>query len=318
VGEHFHPVASASDRAFDQGKSLFVTSHDGLRIHIREYGTRSAPGIPVVCLPGLARTAADFDELAPALAAGPPARHVIAIDSRGRGQSDHDTDCANYNCMVELSDIVSVLIGLGVEPAIFVGSSRGGILTMMLGVAHPTAIAGVVLHDVGPVTEAEGIARIKSYIGKLPHPRSFEEGAEILRRLLSAQFPKLTAEQWLGAAQRTWHHKQGSLKPAYDEGIMNALSGLDVERPMPALWNEFDALAGVPMLVIRGVNSDMLTAETVAAMRARRAALDVIEVPDQGHAPLLEGDLVRRIVGFVAKCENERARRSGATANPAA
>lgn len=319
MGKHSpHPATQALDEALGQGKSVFVTSQDGLRIHVREYGTRSVSGLPVVCLPGLARTAADFDLLAPALAAGPPTRHVIAIDSRGRGHSDHDIDHANYNCTTELGDIVSVLFALDVEPAIFVGSSRGGVLTMLLAAAHPTAIAGVVLHDVGPVSEAQGVARIRGYIGKLPHPRSFEEGAEILRGLMSAQFPKLTAEQWLAAAQRTWHHKHGSLKPAYDEGIARALAGIDVERPMPSLWNEFDALAGVPMLVVRGANSDILTAATVAAMAERRTSMDVIEVPDQGHAPLLEGDLVRRIVGFVAKCENERARRSAATANPAA
>jgi pimeloyl-ACP methyl ester carboxylesterase len=267
--------------------------------------------LPVVCLPGLARTAADFDELAPALAAGPPERHVIAIDSRGRGHSEHDADHTNYNCMTELGDIVSILFALGVGPAAFVGSSRGGIHTMLLGAAHPISIAAVVLHDVGPVHEAKGMARIKGYLGKMPHPRSYEEGAEVLRSLMSAQFPNLTADQWLGSAHRTWHRKHGGLMPAYDLGIARALSGIDIERPMPALWNEFDTLAGVPMLVIRGANSDLLSAETVAAMRARRKEMDIIEVPDQGHAPLLEGRLVRQIVEFVEKCE---AARRGASA----
>jgi pimeloyl-ACP methyl ester carboxylesterase len=301
-----HLVPHTHGGASDPGRSLFVTAQDGLRLHVCEYGTRSAPGRPVVCLPGLARTAADFDELAPALAEGPPPRHVIAIDSRGRGHSDHDADHANYNCTVELGDIVSVLIALGVGPAIIVGSSRGGILAMLLATMHPTAIAGVVLHDVGPVMEAKGIARIKGYVGKLPHPRSFKEGADVLRRLMSAQFPNLTAEQWLGAAQRTWHFKQGALKPAYDFGIANALAGIDIELPMPSMWNEFDALAGVPMLVIRGANSDILTAATVAAMRERRASMELIEVADQGHAPLLEGELVRQIVRFVIDCESGR------------
>jgi pimeloyl-ACP methyl ester carboxylesterase len=301
---HLRPDARGGGT--DPGKSLFVTAQDGLRLHVCEYGARTAPGRPVVCLPGLARTTADFDELAPALAAGPQQRHVIAIDSRGRGHSDHDTDHANYNCMVELGDIVSVLIALDVGPAIFVGSSRGGILAMLLAAAHPSAIAGVVLHDVGPVTEPQGMARIKSYVGKLPHPRTFEEGADVLRRLMGAQFPNLTAEQWLGAARRTWHFKHGALKPAYDIGIANALAGIDIERPLSTFWNEFDALADVPMLVIRGANSDILTAATVAEMRARRAAMEVIEVPDEGHAPLLEGQLVRQIVRFVEVCEAAR------------
>ena len=241
-----------------------MTAPDGLRLHLREYGTRSAPGLPVVCLPGLARTAADFDDLAPALAAGPPERHVIAIDSRGRGHSDHDTDHSNYNCLVELGDIISVLISLGIGPAVFVGSSRGGVLTMMMATIYPTAIAGAVLHDVGPVTEAKGFARIKSYLGKLPHPRTYRgRRRHPARSLLSAQFPKLTAEQWLGASKRTWHFKHGTLKPAFDIGIASALSGIDVERPLAALWREFDALHSVPLLVVRGENSDILSAATV-------------------------------------------------------
>jgi len=114
---------------------------------------------------------------------------------------------------------------------------------------------------------------------------------------------------------RTWHLKHGGLKPAYDIGIATALAGIDIERPMPPLWHEFDALAELPLLVIRGMNSDMLSAETVAAMRERRAQMETIEVPDQGHAPLLEGELVEQIVKFVARCE---AARQNAPANTSA
>ena len=186
--------------------------------------------MPVVCLPGLARTVADFDALAPVLANGPMARRVIAIDSRGRGRSEYDSNPENYNVAVELDDVVTVLTALGVGPAVFVGSSRGGILTMLLGVAHPTAIAGAVLHDIGPVIEPKGLARIKSYVGKLPQPRSFAEGADILRRLFNAQFPKLTAEQWLAAAQRTWKRKGGGLVPTYDVRLARTLAAFDIER----------------------------------------------------------------------------------------
>jgi pimeloyl-ACP methyl ester carboxylesterase len=291
----------------EQGKSLFVAAPDGLKLHVREFGSSACPGVPVVCLPGLTRTTADFYELAPALAEGPPRRHVIAIDLRGRGHSEHDADHTNYNCTTELGDIVSVLFALDIGPAIFVGSSRGGILTMLLAAAYPSAIAGAVLHDVGPVHEIKGISRIKSYLGKLPHPQTFEEGAEVLRSLLGEQFPKLTDAQWLAGARLTWHFKKGTLEPAYDRGIALALAGFDVEKKMPELWHEFDAMAAVPLLVIRGANSDILTAQTVETMRARRDHMDSIEVADQGHAPLLEGKLVRQIVQFVEKCERARA-----------
>ncbi|HEY1749192.1 MAG TPA: alpha/beta hydrolase [Xanthobacteraceae bacterium] len=307
MGKHSAQVARQTNvSAEGPGKSMWVTAPDGLRLHVREYGSREAPGMPVVCLPGLARSVADFYEVAPALAFGSPARHVVAIDSRGRGHSDHDTDHTNYNCTVELGDIVNILIQLGVGPAIFIGSSRGGVLTMLCAVAYPSAIAGVVLHDIGPVAEAKGMARIKGYLGKLPHPRTFEEGAKVLRDLMGGQFPKLSGEQWMAGARLTWKVKHGVLEPAYDLGIARAISGIDVEGAMPSFWNEFDALANVPMLVIRGKNSDMLSAETVAAMSARRDKMDVIEVPDQGHAPLLEGELVRQIVKFVENCESVR------------
>ena len=291
------------------GKSSFVTAQDGLRLHVREYGPRTAPALPVVCLPGLARTVADFDALAPALANGPPPRRVIAIDSRGRGQSDYDSNPENYNLAVELGDVVTVLTALEIGEAVFIGSSRGGLLTMLLGVAHPTAIAGVVLHDIGPVIEPKGLARIKSYVGKLPQPRNFGEGAEILRRLFDAQFPRLTGEQWLAAAQRTWKTDNGELVPTYDVKLARTLAEFDIERPLPAMWAEFDALSRVPILVIRGANSDILSAATVTAMHARHPTMESIEIADQGHVPLLDSpDLIRRVAEFVCGCDAARSR----------
>jgi pimeloyl-ACP methyl ester carboxylesterase len=297
----------------DPGRSIFITAQDGLLLHVREYGTRAAPALPAVCLPGLARTTADFDTLAPALANGRPARRVIAIDSRGRGRSQYDSNPENYNVAVELGDVVTVLTALEMSKAVFVGSSRGGILTMLLAVAHPAAIAGAVLHDIGPVIELKGLARIKSYVGKLPRPRSFAEGGKILRRLFETQFPRLTAEQWLAAAERTWKMEDGALVPTYDVRLASTLAELDIERPLPSMWNEFDALARVPILVIRGANSDILSATTVDAMRARHPSLETIEVPDQGHVPLLDGpDLIDRIAEFVERCDDGAGPAAGA------
>ena len=167
--------------------STFISAPDGLKLHARCWGARAAIGLPVICLQGLARTTADFDAVAPVLAAD--GRRVIAIDSRGRGRSEYDRDPANYNVAVELADVLAVATALECLPAIFIGTSRGGILTMLLAAQRPTAIAGAVLNDVGPVLEPKGLIRIKSYVGKLPQPSSFEDGGEILRRLFSAQVP---------------------------------------------------------------------------------------------------------------------------------
>lgn len=288
--------------------STFVTAQDGLRLHVRDYGSRLAPNTPVVCLPGLARTAADFDDLARALATDPDMpRRVLALDYRGRGLSDYDRDPRNYSLNIELADVLAVLTALDVAPAVFVGTSRGGILTMLLAGARPTTIVGAILNDIGPVIEPGGLVRIKSYVGKLPRPKSFEEGAEILRRLFGQQFTNLTDDEWLAYSRRSYKVDQRSLVPTYDVQLAKALEGIDFHRPLPPLWSEFDALGRVRLMVIRGANSDLLSEETVAAMRARRPDIETVTVPDQGHAPILSGaELLGRIAGFLRAHNGER------------
>jgi pimeloyl-ACP methyl ester carboxylesterase len=286
----------------------YVTAQDGLRLHVREYGGPAAPGLPVVCLPGLARTAADFDRLAVALARDPHRpRRVLALDYRGRGLSDHDRDPDHYSIPVELGDVLAVLTACEIGLAVFVGTSRGGLLTMALAAARPGVIAAAVLNDIGPVIEPQGLMRIKSYVGKVPQPRSFEEGAEILRRLFGAQFTKLGEADWIDWAEKSWRQDKGRMIVTYDPRLSRALASIDPAHPLPPLWPQFDALANVPMMVIRGANSDLLSSATLAAMQARRRDTAVIEVPDQGHAPLLtDHDTIARIAAFVAACDKRR------------
>ncbi len=285
--------------------STFVTVQDGLRLHVRTHGSRTAQALPVVCLPGLARTVADFETLAAALAADARTpRYVVALDSRGRGKSDYDPDPARYSLPVELGDLIAVLTALGIGKAAFVGTSRGGILTMLLAAHRPTLIAGCVLNDIGPVIEPKGLARIKSYVGRLPQPASFHEGADILRRLFGNEFPKLSDDEWVTFARRTFKEAGNRIVPDYDVRLARILQEVDLDRPVPTLWKEFDALARLPMMVIRGGNSDILSTATVDAMRSRRDQLEVLEVPDQGHAPILAGDtILGRIAAFIADCD---------------
>ena len=289
------------------GLSTFITAPDGLRLHARSYGPRSAERT-VVCLPGLARSAADFEALAGALAAPGEARRVIALDYRGRGLSDYDRDPANYNLHVELADVLAVMTALDALPAVVVGTSRGGILTMLMAAVRPTALLGAVLNDIGPVIEPKGLMRIKGYVGKLPEPRSFEDGAEILRRLFDAQFPAVTHDGWLEAAHRTFKEVKGRYVTTYDPALAKTMEGVNFEKPMPPLWKEFEALRHVPVMTIRGANSDLLTETTVAAMAARHPDFETFDVPDQGHAPLLaEVDTLERIASFVRRCEGRKA-----------
>jgi pimeloyl-ACP methyl ester carboxylesterase len=287
------------------GNSLFVTAQDGLRLHVRAYGPRSSRGLPVVCLPGLARTAADFDTLAVALATDRERpRRILALDYRGRGKSDYDRNPANYNLNVELADVLSMLTALDIARAAFIGTSRGGILSMLLASARPTAIAGCVLNDIGPVIEPKGLMRIKSYVGRLPRTASFHEAADILRRLFGSQFPRWDDDDWVAFARRTFKEAGGRIVPDYDVRLATTLGGINPERPLPTMWKEFDALGRLPVMVIRGANSDILAPATVDAMRSRRRDLEVIEVPDEGHAPRLsEAGILARIAAFIASCD---------------
>jgi pimeloyl-ACP methyl ester carboxylesterase len=257
-----------------------------------------------VCLPGLARTAVDFHPLATALADDPAnPRLVLALDYRGHGQSQYDRNPNNYTLRVALADLSTVLAAFEITSAIFVGTSFGGVLAMMLAVLPPAAVAGVILNDIGPVMEPRGLMRIKSYVGKLPIARNFEEGAEILRWLFEAQFTKLAPQDWVAFAQRTWREGHGTLVPSHDPKLARALRGYSLER-LPTLWDQFDALARIPLMVIRGANSDMLARSTLNEMLARRGQLEVVVVPDQGHAPLLaEPKVIRRVAAFVASCD---------------
>jgi pimeloyl-ACP methyl ester carboxylesterase len=154
------------------------------------------------------------------------------------------------------------------------------------------------------VIDTKGLVRIKGYVGKMPTPSSFADGAEILRRLGDAQFTAMTPEQWLRTGRRTWTQTGKGLVLDYDPKIATTLGAVDAERPPRRCGAQFDSLARVPLMVVRGVNSDILSPATVDAMRARRLDIDVVEVPDQGHAPLLaEAEVIARIAAFVTLCD---------------
>jgi len=280
--------------------SRFFTSKDGLRLHMKDWGAAS-PALPVVCLPGLSRTAADFDALAARLS---PTRRVVALDYRGRGLSDRDPDWKHYDLLVENIDILTVLEAAGIEAAIFVGTSRGGLHTMLLTGTRPQLLRAVVLNDIGPVLDVEGLRRIQSYVGKLPRPTSWAGAVEVAKRNMGAHFTGLSEADWEAYARQTFEETQAGFAPRYDAAIMKAFAQMDLDKPIPALWPQFEALAPVPVLAIRGENSDLLSPQTLAEMARRHPHFEAMTVPGQGHAPLLRDEpTLARIEAFIARVD---------------
>jgi pimeloyl-ACP methyl ester carboxylesterase len=267
------------------------TAEDGARLAYRDEGE----GLPLLCLPGLTRTMADFDYLVPHL---PPLR-LIRMDYRGRGASDW-TGAATYTVLQEARDAVALLDHLGVAKAAILGTSRGGLIGMLLGATARDRLIGLCLNDVGPEIDRTGLSRISDYVGRDPAGRSHQDYAERLSR--SPGFEGVPMSRWLEEARHLSVETPDGLRLPYDPALRDAfLAAFD--GPPTDLWPLFDALAGLPLALIRGANSDLLSADTAAKMRARQPDMAYAEVPGRAHIPFLDEpqslDLIRR---FLALC----------------
>ena len=272
-----------------QLRDITFTSRDGLRLHGRHYRKVFDDGVtrrPVLCLAGLTRNGRDFHEIALALSQTPDApRDVYTLDSRGRGLSQWDSEAKNYSVTVETLDALDFMTVAGIHGAAIIGTSRGGLLTMAMAAAQPTALGPVVLNDIGPVIEHTGLSRIAAYVGRMPLPGTWSDAAIMVRDLFKRSFPAVADEEWEDIARQLLNEQNGKPAPGYDPQIAAALSVLD--GPLPQLWPQFEALKRVPVLVLRGEVSDLLSAETVEEMHRRHPAFQSFVVKGQGHAPLL-------------------------------
>ncbi|MEO1199510.1 MAG: alpha/beta hydrolase [Pseudomonadota bacterium] len=292
TAETLEPPASASI------EDVYITAQDGVRLHARVYGARQTNLLPVLCLPGLSRTTRDFDDIALRLAA--KGRRVVALDYRGRGQSGHATDWRSYSLLVERADVLDICASLGIERAAIIGSSRGGLIAMAIAPARPGLIAGLTLVDVGPQVEPRGIARIKSFIGQTETPSTWSEAAALLKRSQSTLFDGFTDADWDLMAQQIYADRNGRPERDFDPNLPRILDEIDFTKPLATMWKEFDALSGMPLLLIHGLNSDVLTNETIAEMRKRRPDIAYLTVPGEGHVPLLrDGPVNDAIIAFV-------------------
>jgi pimeloyl-ACP methyl ester carboxylesterase len=272
-----------SDRMF--------AAEDGLHLHLRDYHPgpdATGSRLPVICLAGLTRNARDFHQLALIISqdARTP-RRVIALDYRGRGLSDRDDNKANYTVLVEARDVIHVCAGLGVDRAIFIGTSRGGLILHMLAAIKPDLLAAVVLNDIGPVIEAKGLMQIRDDLNSAIPPRDWNDATKMLQARHGADFPALGEQDWVEMADAIYRETDGRIVADVDPAIAAQLMTIDFENPLPDLWSQFDALANTPKMVIRGEHSPLLSETTVEEMMARHAGAQRVWAPEQGHPPLL-------------------------------
>ncbi len=302
------PATSGTPSPTGGWRDLYVSSRDGLRLHARDYGDRASPWGPVICLPGLTRNAADFHELASHLANHRHRpRRVLALSFRGRGLSEHDRDWRNYTPQTEASDVLDVMVAAGVPHAAFVGTSRGGLVIMRLAAMRPSVLKAAVLNDIGPEIDQRGMLRIKKTLEGFPRPASWEEASEFMKRAYGHAFPRLGPDDWMAYARKTYLEHEGRPALAYDPALRRHLNGIAFDRPLPAIWPLFAALANVPLMAIRGANSDILAAETLAEMAAQRPDLDVFEVADAGHPPhLVSNHALSRVSRFLTRAEDDK------------
>ncbi|ETX27382.1 alpha/beta fold hydrolase [Roseivivax isoporae] len=253
------------------------TASDGTRLHYADEGE----GLPLLCLAGLTRDHHDFDYAMPHLAG----LRLIRPDYRGRGQSDW-ADPATYTIPVEARDAVVLLDHLGLAQAAILGTSRGGLIAMMLAATARDRLMGVALNDIGPEIAEDGLEVIRGYLGRNPVWKTYEEAAAA-RPSVMAGFDNVPPERWAAEVRTLYREGPEGLTIPYDPRLRDAVLGAGAQ-PAADLWPLFDALKGLPLCAIRGANSNLLSAATFAEMRARRPDMIAAVVPDRGHIPFLD------------------------------
>jgi len=277
----------------------FHTSTDGLRLFCRTYAAQRPAGLPVLCLPGLTRNSRDFAVLAGHLCSR---REVLAPDLRGRGRSAWDPDPSHYQLPRYVEDAWSLLESRAVHRVVVVGTSLGALMGMAMAAMNPDRIAGVVLNDAGPEFDPAGLRRIAGYVGKLPPVSSWAEAAAQAKSVYGLALPGLSDEDWLDYARRGYRENAPGIPvPDFDPAISRAFTN---PSTAPAdMWPLYSRITGVPLLVIRGGLSDLLSAATVARMAREKPDLEHITVANRGHTPLLdEPECLAAIDAFLARC----------------
>ena len=259
-------------------------SKDGLRLHYRDYpGRDDRP--PLICFPGLTRNVRDFADLAERFSGE---WRVLCVEFRGRGESAYAKDPMSYVPLTYLQDVEALLVELRIEKFVAVGTSLGGIVTMLLAATDGGKLAGAVLNDVGPELNPAGLARIRTYVGKGVWYPTWMHAARGVAEANADVYPGYAIEDWLAMAKRLHRvNSQGRIVLDYDMKIAEPFR-VPGNEAGPDMWPTIDALAGRPLLVVRGERSDILRADTAEKMVARVPGAELVTVQQVGHAPTLD------------------------------
>ena len=299
-----HPEASLAWR------DITFTVRDGLRLFARHYPAAHPTGRrPVLCLAGTTENGLEFEELALALTqARDLSRDVYTLDCRGRGRSDHDPDWRNYTPFIETLDVLDFLALARLHDVALVGTSRGGMLAMIMAAVRPAAMGAVVLNDIGPEVEAPGWMRLMGRVGRVPTPKNWAEAGRYVKDLDKRDFPRFTDAMWARVARRRYFDRNGAPTASYDPLISRAFSLTSISAGVPSMWPQFRALCRVPLLLVRGERSDVLSVATADAMQSLHPRMATITVANQGHAPLLDDTATTgSIVSFLAQVDGRPA-----------
>ena len=263
-------------------------SDDGLSLFAKNWTCSGSNAQPLLCLAGLTRNSNDFDEFARTLSqdATNPVQ-VIAMDYRGRGQSDYDLKNTNYSFERELKDIVAGLDALQIETFDILGTSRGGIHAIIMSTFYPNRVGKVILNDIGPDISKEGLQRINEYIGIPVDFSNQNEAASHLKKLFSEQFPLMTDLDWIEEVKRTYKISEGQIVLNYDPNLRQSFIEQSDKNSNVDLWALFKGLASKELMVIHGVLSNILTKQTIEKMNQEHPNLQVVQVQEQGHPPQL-------------------------------
>jgi pimeloyl-ACP methyl ester carboxylesterase len=275
------------------------TSADGLQLHYRDYsGTKSLP--PVICIPGLTRNARDFSHVAERIA---QRRRVICVDLRGRGESEF-ADPETYTPVTYAADIAVLVAQLKIRRFVAIGTSLGGVVTMLLAAAKPGRIVGAVINDIGPVVEAAGLERIKANVGRAQSWPTWVHAARDLSEIQREIYPRYGLIEWIALAKRLFKvNAQGRVVPDYDPRIAEPLRA---DGPPADLWPIWQAMGDVPVTLLRGALSDILSPATAKEMVKRLPSAKLVTVSDVGHAPALDEASAMRAIDALLKVVDER------------